>query len=80
MQPENSFQIQIETPLKMSTDRYPAEVRKLGMRAMQMFDGLQQSFVEQGQSWADAYFQAACRTPEMYKAEMRRSLSRLEPI
>lgn len=78
IQSENNMQL--EQPTRMSAERYPAEVRKLGQRAMQLFDSLQESFMAKGSNWADSYFQAASRTPEMYRAELRRTFSRFEPI
>jgi hypothetical protein len=67
-----------EATPRLSVERYPAEVRKLGQRAMHIFDSLHQAFVEKGHSDAEAYFYAAQRTPEMYRAELRHSKFRFE--
>ena len=69
-----------EQPPLMSYEKYPAEVRKLGTRGMQLFDSLQQSYLDKGFSVAEAFYHAASRTPEMFKAEQRKATIRFDPV
>ena len=65
--------------LRSSVTSYPAEVRRLGSRAIQIFDSLYQSDIEKGHTHAEAYFYAANYTPERYRAEQRQLNTSLEP-
>lgn len=77
MNQENN--LQVEQPAQINAAKYPAEVRKLGLRAMQIFDTLHQKYLEKGHSHAEAYFYAASRAPEMHRAEIRHTPTRLDP-
>jgi len=65
---------------RFSTEKYPAEIRRLGIAGMLLFDNLYQNYIEQGHSSAEAFFYAASRTPTTFRTQQRRTLARLDPI
>ncbi len=74
------MKFKLETKPRLSDERYPSEVRKLGQRAMEIFDVLYDTYLEKGHNYAEAFYYAANRTPDMFKTELRRSTNRLEPV
>jgi hypothetical protein len=71
---------QIDQGPQLPLIKYPAEIRKLGVRAMVIFDDLYRKNLEKGHAEAEAYYHAASRAPEIHRAELRHSPVRLDPL
>ena len=74
------MKLTLKTKPRLSDERYPVEVRNLGQRAMEIFDVLYDTYLEKGHNYAEAFYHAANRTPDMVKIELSRSTKRLEPF